>query len=181
MWNFTTYSGFLILGEPISWGTLMAISINAGGAPYPGELLLCGRMRRVCKAEPWRNVLLWDKTGIENIHRPQSSNHSLGAEMLKVSEQWTSSCNFFLWECLGLCVLFLYFAEPAYELALKFVLEFRNPEIYSKDYGEDFFSAKWTVIFQTIDSCHIDFQACREIKSLLTWDCQSFGSLACDA
>lgn len=62
--------------------------------------------------------------------------------MLKVLEQWTFSCNFFLWECLGLCVFFLYFAEPAYELALKFGLEFRNSEIYSKNYGEDFFSAK---------------------------------------
>lgn len=40
---------------------------------------------------------------------------------------------------MGLCVLFLYFAEPAYELALKFGLEFRNSEIYSKDYEEDFF------------------------------------------
>lgn len=31
---------------------------------------------------------------------------------------------------------FLYFAEPAYELAFKFGLEFRNCKIYSKNYGE---------------------------------------------
>lgn len=54
---------------------------------------------------------------------------------------------------MGLCVLFLYLAEPAYELALKFGLEFRNSEIYSKDYEEDFFDffffflAELTVIF----------------------------------
>lgn len=62
--------------------------------------------------------------------------------MFEVPEQWTFSCNFFLWECLGLCVLFLYFAEPAYEMALKLGLEFRNSKIDSEDYGEDFFSAK---------------------------------------
>lgn len=97
--------------------------------------------------------------------------------MFEVPEQWAFSCNFFLWECLGLCVFFLYFAEPAYEPALKFGLEFRSSEIYSKDYGEGFFfSSKMNsyfflqneVIFQTIDSCHIDFQAFREMKSLLT-------------
>lgn len=59
--------------------------------------------------------------------------------MFEVLEQWAFSCNFFLWECLSLCVLFLYFAEPAYELTLKFGLEFRNSEIYSKDYGDGFF------------------------------------------
>lgn len=57
--------------------------------------------------------------------------------MFEAPEQWEFSCNFFLWECLGLCVLFLYL--PAYEMALKIGLEFRNSEIYSKDYVEDFF------------------------------------------
>lgn len=68
--------------------------------------------------------------------------------MLKVPEQWTFSCNLFLWEYLGLCVLFLYFAVPAYELALKFGLEFRNSEIYSKNYGEDFFLQNEQLFFR---------------------------------
>lgn len=68
--------------------------------------------------------------------------------MFEVPEQWTFSCNFFLWEYLSLSVLFLYYAEPAYELALKFCLEFRNSEIYSKDYGDDtFFPAKMNSYF----------------------------------
>lgn len=56
--------------------------------------------------------------------------------MFEVSGQWEFSSSLLLWECLGL--LFLYFAEPAYELALKTGIEFRNSEIYSKGYGEDF-------------------------------------------
>lgn len=60
--------------------------------------------------------------------------------MSEAPEQRAFSCNFFLQERLGFYVLFLYVAESAHEPALKFGLEFRNSETYSKDYGVDFFS-----------------------------------------
>lgn len=142
-------------------------------ALWQDEVRMQGRAVEKCSS--LRQARNWKYLQAIKFQPLTSSRHVWGPRAVDIFMQ------LFLWECLSLCVLFLYFAEPAYELALKFGLAFSNSEIYSKDYGEGFFSAKWTVIFQTIDSCHIDFQACREMKSLLTWDCQSFGSLACDA
>lgn len=59
--------------------------------------------------------------------------------MPKAPEQQKFSCRFFLWEHLCFCVLFLYIAKSADEPALKCSLEFRNSEMYSKDYEVDFF------------------------------------------
>lgn len=59
--------------------------------------------------------------------------------MPEAPELWAFSCNFFLRERLGFCVLFLYVAESAHEPSLKFGLEFRNSETHSKEHGVDFF------------------------------------------
>lgn len=74
---------------------------------YLGELSLCGRMKWGCKAEPLRNWLLWGKPGTENTLTPWTPNCSHGVVMSEAPEQQAFSWNFFLWDHLGFCFVFI--------------------------------------------------------------------------